>query len=98
MLKFNEPNAIEVQGLRRLYHLPPHFDSVTFNLYVHEKDVTDWIYENLNSRFYVGPFAQKDMQNIGSREMTHIAGFEENSEASYFALLMDTFNSSKITY
>jgi hypothetical protein len=113
MLKLKEASYLALHDKRRIYsHLPPHFEIVQFDLYVHIKDVTDWIHQTLEGRFYVGPYVTTNYpkstayHSYGSNGMQptvpnwegesasmYVAGFEEVSEASYFALLLDTFNS-----
>ena len=97
MLKFKEPNFLAVNGLRRVEsHRPPHFEPVFFDLYVHIKVITDWIFENLEGRFYVGPHVSEKAvdrettygQYASNNTITYVAGFEEPSEASYFALML----------
>lgn len=92
MLKHGEVNPLNVFGLRRLQHCPPHFECVEFNLRAPLKDIIDWIYGNTDSRFYVGDRYKK--QNGSSTVLTCVAAFENPSETSYFALMLDTFNAS----
>ena len=47
MLKHGEPNPLNVHQLRRVNHCPPHFEQVMFEPYATEKQITDWLYENL---------------------------------------------------
>lgn len=90
MLKHNEVNPLAVFGLRRMEYCPPHFSPVQFNIRVNEKQITDWIWENLDGRFYVGDhYFETGNGNFGSQK---IAAFEEHGEASYFALVLDTIN------
>jgi hypothetical protein len=91
MLKHNEVNALSVFGLRRVDHCPAHFTKFTFDLTTQEKNVTDWIYENLTGRFYVGDhyFLHDSNGKVG---MHKCAAFEIAGEASYFALQIDTIN------
>ena len=115
MLKLKEANYLALHDKRRIYsHLPPQFETVQFDLYVHIKDVTDWIHQTLDGRFYVGPYVTTNYHKSttydygdpaglqgqpivahwsGESASRYVAGFEEASEASYFALLLDTFNS-----
>lgn len=90
MLKHNEVNLLAVFGLRRIDHCPPHFTPVRFDLRVHEKMITDWIWEHLDGRFYIGDcYSHLDNGNIDAQKMV---AFEESSEASYFALMINTIN------
>jgi len=90
MLKHNEVNPLSVFGLRRVDHCPAHFTRFEFDLTVQEKTVTDWIYENLTGRFYVGD--NYFLHANGKVGMHKCAAFENPGEASYFALQLDTIN------
>ena len=90
MLKHNEPNPLNIHGLRQVNHCPPHFTTVYFDLSVSEKDLTDWLYENLEGRFYSG---QVDVrQESGKYARQQCIAFEQSSEASYFALFLPQIN------
>ena len=93
MLKHGEVNPLNVFGLRKLDHCPPHFECVLFDSYVTEKQVSDWIYENLTGRFYVG---YKDIIN-NNKSLTQFqrqmnVGFEVHTESSYFSLFLPQIN------
>ena len=90
MLKHNEVNPLSVFGLRRIDHCPAHFTRFTFDLTGQEKSVTDWIYENLTGRFYVGD--TYFLHANGKVGMHKCAAFEIAGEASYFALQLDTIS------
>lgn len=90
MLKHGVINPLNVFGLRKLEHCPPHFERVTFELKCTNKDITDWIYENLEGRFWIGDNFVKETSTLNM-----CAGFEHHGEASYFALLLDKFNINK---
>jgi len=90
VLKHGEVNPLNVFGLRRLDYCPPHFERVTFDPYVQEKPVSDWIYENLAGRFYVGFYDQIVDNKSMQRQM--LVGFELPSEASYFSLFLPQIN------
>ena len=94
MLKLGEANPLAVFGLRRVEHCPPHFTPVDFDIYVNEKIISDWIYENLSGRFYYG-YSYNHIPNPASKIRVNAqrrAAFELPSEASYFSLLLDTIN------
>lgn len=90
MLKNNEPNVLSIHGLREVKHCPPHFSPVIFNLQSTEKKITDWLYENLDGRFYSGQIDV--LQDSGKTVRHHCVAFELPGEASYFALKIDTIN------
>jgi hypothetical protein len=93
MLKHGEVNPLDVFDLRRLNHCPYHFETIVFDLNTTEKVITDWIYEHLLGRFYLGDSIHwNPMLHQYSMEKT--AGFEKPSEASYFGLFLPNINVS----
>lgn len=88
-----EINPLNVFGLRRLEHSPPHFESVVFDLRVSEKEITDWIYEHLSGRFYFGEHYYLDDKDHVQKCVK--VAFETHSEASYFGLFLDQINHYK---
>ena len=93
MLKHGEVNPLNVHGLRRLDHCPPHFTKVQFDLRVREKQISDWIHENLEGRFWFGDNYYKT--DSGSSAVNQSVGFELSEEASYFLLLLDQINKDR---
>ena len=89
MLKYGEPNPLNVFGLRKLEHCPPHFVEVKFDLYDNFKSITDWVYENLEGRFYAGDAYAVIDKKI---HMSKCIAFENPSEATYFSLFLDKIN------
>ena len=89
MLKHGEVNPLSVFGLRQTEHCPPHFAKVPFDLATSEKRITDWIYENLEGRFYIGDHYYLS-DNV--TKMQKCVAFENHSEASYFSLFLDKIN------
>lgn len=85
MLKHGEPNPLNIFGLRKVEYCPPHFETVTFEPVVTLKTITDWIYENLEGRFFVGPVDISHDRHL-------LVGFELPSEASYFSLFIPQIN------
>jgi len=82
-------NPLNLFNLRRVNHCPPHFSAVDFDISTNEKKITDWIYENLQGRFYL------DDHYVGVNGFKAIkkrAGFEIHGEASYFALILQDIN------
>jgi len=92
MLKHGEVNLLNVSGLRNIDHCPPHFERVDFDIRTSQKKISDWIYENLEGRFWLGDIYQKS--GSGSTSLRKCASFEKHSEASYFSLMLDTINKS----
>lgn len=90
MLRHGEINPLNVFGLRKLEHCPPHFDRVVFDIKVTEKKISDWVFENLDGRFWLGDvYVDKSAE---SPAMSKCVAFEHKSEASYFALCLDQLN------
>lgn len=81
--------------MRRVEHLPPHFTTVLFNQTTTEKQITDWIWENLEGRFFYGDYYSES--DSGSLSTQKVAAFESSGEASMFALILDTINQYDIT-
>jgi hypothetical protein len=90
-LQHREANPLAVFGMRMMDHCPPHFSKVKFNLATSEKVIIDWIWEHLDGRFYYGDDYQA--ADGGTIYMQKLVAFELPGEASYFALMLDTFNS-----
>lgn len=94
MLKHGEVNPLDVFGLRQLDFCPPHFERITFDLATSIKTITDWIYENLDGRFYIGDYFSVDADVAESNRvrMCKVVGFEIPEEASYFGLFLPNIN------
>lgn len=73
-------------------HMPPHFEPIMFDTKVTDKVVLDWIWENLDGRFYFGDHYYATPG--GSITMQKVIAFEEKSEASYFGLMLSTINNN----
>lgn len=89
MIKYGEINPLNVVGLRRIGHCPPHFEKVFINLRTQQKHITDWIFENLQGRFWAGDLAQ---EVDGRTQIFYCVAFEKPAEASYFLLCVDSIN------
>ena len=87
MLRDGEANPLVVHGLRELEHCPPHFVQVQFDPRCSRKQITDWIWENFEGRFWFGDFYCSTP--AGSISMTACAAFEIPGEASMFTLCLD---------
>lgn len=85
----NEPNPLNVHNLRKLKHCPPHFEQVIFDLYTNESKIINWIYDNLDKRFYAG---YHDVKADGKVIRSYRVAFENHSEASHFSLLLSEIN------
>jgi hypothetical protein len=86
-------NPLNVSGIRKVAHCPPHFFAVDFNLSCPEKKITDWIWEHLEGRFYFGDIYTDIVDNGTKRNILQKrAAFEIHSESSYFAMLLNDIN------
>jgi hypothetical protein len=94
MLKHGKANPLNIFGIRQLNHCPPHFEQVQFDLHTSEKNVTDWLYENLEGRFYLGQIDVKQPDSRPTFRQTIVA-FEYPSEATYFSIFLSQINQSK---
>jgi len=64
---------------------------VDFECLVNEKLIKNWVYENLQGRFYLGEII---LQNRFFKR----AAFEIHSEASYFAISLNEINKKQSTF
>lgn len=87
MLRNGEANPLNVHNLRDLDWCPPHFVPVTFDLRNSRKQVTDWIWENFEGRFWFGDWYS--INESGQCTMHTCAAFEIPGEASMFSLMLD---------
>lgn len=92
-LKHGEANPLSIFGLRRVDHCPPHFSPVIFPIRADEKVISDWIWENLDGRFFCGVYVTENGKSVESQ---FCAAFEIPGEASYFTLMLDSFNKNVI--
>lgn len=76
--------------MRRVDHLPLHFTPVLFSLSSQEKVISDWIWANLEGRFYLGDFYSETPEGV--MDAQKVAAFESAGEASMFALILNTIN------
>jgi len=92
MFKFGTANPLNVHNLRRLDYCPPHFVKLELDYYQYnDKDLSNWIYENLVGRFYLG---YADVPVAHSMSRRHIVGFEIPSEVSYMGLSLPSISTS----
>lgn len=95
MLRNGEANPLTVHGLRELARCPPHFVQVKFELRNGYKQITDWIWENFEGRFWIGDIYYPTER--GSIAMTACAAFELAGEASMFSLMLDQIQQTYYT-
>lgn len=76
----SEEEFIALRRQRQLESYSPHLTLVALgNRARYEKRIVDWIWSNLNGRFWVGEL-------YIDRQWGMYAGFEQEYESSYFAL------------
>ena len=92
MLRDGEANPLTVHGLREVEHCPPHFVQVKFDLMHSYKQVSDWIWENFQGRFWLGDIYYPNEN--GAINMSACAAFEIPGEASMFSLCLDQIQTS----
>jgi hypothetical protein len=92
MIRHGDPNPLNVHGLRELKWCPPHFTRVQFEPYVDKKQIADWLYENLEGRFYVGDIDIARTPGGKPIDRNLLVAFELASEASYFSLMLPQIN------
>ena len=89
MIREGTINPLNVHDLRSVGLCPPHFVKVVVELKTTTKVLTDWIYENLEGRFYTGSYYEKKGSNY---DLMSVFAFEIPAEASYFAICLDQIN------
>jgi len=85
-LKNGKPNPLNLLGLRRVQFPAHHFHYTMLGYKLPDKtqSINDWIYHNLNGRYYLGTKLSLDDTN-SIRYATNL-GFEEEKELSFFLL------------
>jgi hypothetical protein len=89
MIKHGTPNPLNTHNLRIAEHNYEHFTPVYFEIRVAESAIINWVYENLEGRFWLGDYYYTDTYGFG---MKKCISFENPGEASYFAMFLDTIN------
>lgn len=85
-LKNGKPNPLNFLDLRRVQFPARHFHYTTISKYTPSlvKKLDEWIYTNLNGRYYIGQSLELDQSNTFVY-VTKI-GFENEKEISFFLL------------
>ena len=92
MLKLLEPNWFNISGTRRVVtHCHPHFMPVSFSRNASELDISNWVYENLEGRYWIGDTQVRSGVELKLDILSTVA-FEEHSEATYFSLMLNQIN------
>ena len=94
MIKYGEVNPLNVHNIRLTDHCLLHFTTIDFDIRTSEKMITDWIYENLSGRFWIGDYYS--VSQTGSIVSNKRVAFELPSEASYFGIFLDSINKHPI--
>lgn len=93
MINGKEINLLNVHNLRQLKYCPPHFTQVIVPSDRHrlsKKDFQDWLFENLQGRFYIGDIDVNYANESSERNFRRdtLIAFEVAEEASYFSLIL----------
>ncbi len=85
-IKNGKPNPLNFLDLRRVQFPARHFHFTTLPKYSPSfvKRIDEWIYTNLNSRYYIGQALELD--NTNSIVYVTKIGFEQEKEMSFFLL------------
>jgi len=85
-LKNGKPNPLNLLGLRRVDFPARHFHYTTLGYKSPDKvqSINDWIYHNLNGRYYLA--MKLALDNTNSIRYDTNLGFEEEKELSFFLL------------
>jgi len=85
-LKHGKPNPLNLLDLRRVHFPARHFYYITLGKFNTNRvyKIDNWIFNNLNGRYYVGQSIGLDNKNIITYYLN--IGFEEEKELSFFLL------------
>ncbi len=92
-LKHGKPNPLNYFKMRRVEFAAPHFKYIILekNSVARMEALNLWIYENLNSRYYIGQSLSLD--NTNTIIYTTKVGFESEKELSFFTIACPYINS-----
>lgn len=85
-LKHGKPNPLNLLDLRRVRFPARHFHYTVLDRFNPNRNINldDWIYQNLNGRYYIGQTVLLDSTNTITYGIK--IGFEEQKELSFFLL------------
>lgn len=85
-IKHGSPNALNYFQLRKVNYGPPQFEYITIDTYrsAAVRNISAWIEENLNSRYYIGRTLVLDTTN--TYVYNTCIGFENVKEKTVFLL------------
>jgi hypothetical protein len=91
-IKNGKPNPLNYFGLRRADFAAKHFHYIIIPKYTPGiiKNIDTWIYQNLNSRYYIGQSLHLD--NTNTISYTIKIGFEQEKELSFFNIACPYLN------
>lgn len=85
-----KPNPLNYFKLRRVDFAAPHFNYTTTKPTGQIELLDQWIYQNLNNRYYIGQGITVDTSN--SIVYTVQIGFESETDLSFFMIACPYFN------
>lgn len=92
-LKTGVVNPLAVFDIQRVSFKPPHFTPIYFKMTAPEKVITDWLYQNAESRFYFHRSEYTEPKDgLDNLELLVCVAFENEMEATLFALTLDAIN------
>jgi hypothetical protein len=85
-IKNGKPNLLNYLGIRRVQFPARHFHYITLPKYSPStvKSADNWIYNNLNGRYYIGQSI--DLDNTNTITYVTKIGFEQKKEMSFFLI------------
>lgn len=91
-IKNGKPNPLNYFNLRRADFAAKHFHYTIIPKYTPAiiKHIDSWIYQNLNSRYYIGQSLHLD--NTKTISYTIKIGFEQEKELSFFNIACPYLN------
>jgi hypothetical protein len=86
-IKNGKPNPLNYFSMRRVSVPAQHFHYTNYGKYSPTllRNLDQWIYNNLNSRYYIGQDLELDKASNSITYVTRI-GFEQEKELSFFKL------------
>lgn len=99
-------NLLDIHGMRRVEHNPPHFKSIVLEKKIPPKVLIDWIYLNLSGRFHISDYFSLTEINeransaINQSCQSILVSFEDGSELTFLCLSLDNIieNFSTLNY
>jgi len=91
-IKNGHPNPLNFFEMRRVNFAPPHFNYFIINKYNPSQIIllNEWIYYNLNGRYYIGQGIMLD--NTNTIVYNTRIGFESEKEITFFTIACPHLN------